>query len=261
MIKLRSSWLIAKSVLIEALRRREIYVIVLVASLIIAVVMTIDFFALKGLTKFYREIALMVMGVATSLTVIVLAARQLPREFEQRTIYPLLAKPISRFNFLAGKLLGVMLAAIFCYALFMLVYVCGTLYLGGKIPWALFLQHIYLQLLMLLILSTLSFWLSMIMNFDAAVTLGVIFYASASMFSTVMTTLYQFGDWLFQKLLLAGNYLIPQLSLFDLSKKAVHAQMWDLVSFKVMAMLTLYALVFSGAYYCFAMICFRRRAL
>ncbi|HEY8240633.1 MAG TPA: hypothetical protein VIH35_04260, partial [Kiritimatiellia bacterium] len=95
-------WLISKTVLIEAVRRKEIYVVVLAASLMIGLVMTLDFFSLEGLVKFYREVALSVTSVATALTVLVLATRQLPREFEHRTIYPLLAKPISRLSFLAG---------------------------------------------------------------------------------------------------------------------------------------------------------------
>ena len=106
MNSLRPIVLIAKSVLIEAVRRKEIYVIVLAASLLIGAVMTVDFFDIQGLTKFYREIALKIMGVATALTVIVLAARQLPREFENRTIYPLMARPISRMTFISGNLAG-----------------------------------------------------------------------------------------------------------------------------------------------------------
>ncbi len=85
-MNLRAIGLIAKSVLIEAVRRREVYAIVLVSSLLIAAVLAMDFFELEGLSRFYREVALKLMGVATALTTIVLSARQLPREFEQRTI-------------------------------------------------------------------------------------------------------------------------------------------------------------------------------
>lgn len=258
---LNSIWLIAKSVLIEAMRRKEIYAIVLSSCVLIGFVMSIDFFHLEGLTKFYREIALKVMGIATALTVIVLAARQLPREFENRTIYPLLAKPISRFTFLAGKLLGVMLAGCFCYALFITVFLIGTFYLKGEIPWVLLFQHIYLQTLMLLVLATLCFWFSMFLNFDAAVTIGFIFYASANAFSSVINFLYDTADPLMKVLLLIGNYGMPQLTLFDLSSKVIHAQKWDPIGWQPILILTIYALVFSICYYSFAMICFRRKPL
>ena len=111
---MRNSLLISRTVLVEAVRRKEIYAIVLISLMLIAATMTVNFFKLEGLAKFYRETGLQIMSIATALSVIVLAARQLPREFESRTIYPLLAKPVSRFQFLMGKILGVLLAAAFC---------------------------------------------------------------------------------------------------------------------------------------------------
>ncbi len=258
---MRSIWLIAKSVLIEAIRRREIYAIVLISVILIGAVMTVDFFHLEGIEKFYREVALKVMSLATALTVIVLSARQLPREFETRTIYPLMAKPISRSTFLLGKLLGVLLAASFCFAMFMLVYLCGTLYLKGTIPWVLFGQYIYLQLLMMLIISTLSFFLSMIMNLDAAITISSLLYISATTLSSLITYIYQDLEPIGQKVMLALVYLIPQLTLFDLSEKAVHASTWHPVEGAIIFQLTIYALIYSGIYFILALMSFRRRAL
>jgi ABC-type transport system involved in multi-copper enzyme maturation permease subunit len=258
---LRSIWLISKTVLIEALRRREIYVVVLVASLMIGLVMTLDFFSLSGLVKFYREVALKVTSVATALTVIVLATRQLPREFERRTIYPLLAKPVSRLAFLTGKLLGVMLAALFCLALFMGVYVVGALYLGSDIPVALFLQYVYLQLVMMLILATLGFWLSMLMNVDAAISLGVLFFAAAATIMSVVTYLYDAVGDVQKVLLFMILYGMPQLSLFDLSSKAVHAGAWGPISAHAVFLLTAYGLVYAAFYFGMAAMAFRRRPL
>ncbi|MCA9426932.1 MAG: ABC transporter permease, partial [Candidatus Omnitrophica bacterium] len=106
---MRSIWLIAKSVLIEAVRRKEIYVIVLMAVGVILMTGTVKFFGYEGMNKFYRDVSLKIMNITAALTVVVLAARQLPREFEKRTIYPLLAKPVGRSTFLAGKFLGVVL--------------------------------------------------------------------------------------------------------------------------------------------------------
>ncbi len=260
-MNLRAIGLIAKSVLIEAVRRREVYAIVLVSSLLIAAVLAMDFFELEGLSRFYREVALKLMGVATALTTIVLSARQLPREFEQRTIYPLLAKPISRTTFLAGKLLGVVLAAAFCFALFMTVYACGTLYSGGAIPWGLFSQYVYLQMLMVLVLATLGFWLSMMLNLDAAITIGILFYATASLFTSMTSYLFDYMDAAGQAILTVLVYIIPQLTVFDLTGKATHAEAWAPLSVSVILQLTAYGMAFAVAYFTFAAITFRRRAL
>ncbi len=258
---MRQTWLIARGVLLEAVRRKEIYAIVLISLLLIGGVMTVDFFQLEGISKFYREVALKVMSAATAVTTVVLAARQLPREFTNRTIYPLLAKPVSRWKFLFGKLLGVLLAAAFCFALFMAVFVGGSLYLDASIPWGLTLQFIYLQMLMMLILASLAFWLSLLFNLDAAITTGLLFYATSAVITSATSFLY---DWVsdFGRVVLSIlTFILPQLTLFDLSAKAVHSEAWSPLGVSVMAQLTVYGLVFVVIYTSLAYLSFRRRPL
>lgn len=258
---MRATWIIAWSVLLEAVRRKEIYAIVLVSTLLIGAVMTVDFFKLEGLTKFYREIALQVMSTATALATIALAARQLPREFENRTIYPLLAKPISRLTFLLGKLGGVMLAAAFSFALFMAIYVAGTIYTRGTIPVVIFFQYMYLQMVQMLVLACLSFLLSMVMNLDAAITIGVIVYLASSILTSAMTFLYPFADPFGQWVLWFLNYTVPQLSLLDLTDKAVHAGDWSPLEFPWLMAVSAYGFFFAVVYFGAAAAIFRRRAL
>ncbi len=254
-------WLIAKGVLIEAVRRREIYAVVMVSVLLIGAVLTVDFFDLEGIEKFYREVALKVMSFATAATAIVLAARQLPREFETRTIYPMMARPVSRLQFLLGKLLGVLLATLFCLTIFMTVYAAGTIYLKHDIPWQLFTQYIYLQLLMMAIVATMSFWLSMILNLDAAITISAIFYLAASVLSSLVTYIFPDLNAIGKYLLTGFVYIVPQLQIFDLSAKAVHGNDWPPLKFDTIGMLTAYAFVYSGLFIGFSLFSFRRRAL
>ena len=256
-----SVWQVARTVLIEAVRRKEIYAIVLVASLLIGVVMTMDFFNLDGLTKFYREFALKVMSAATAVTVIVLAARQLPREFEHRTIYTLLARPITRAQFLLGKLLGVWLAAGFCFGLFMVVYLLGMWHLDGAVSVGLFLQYLYLQMVMMLLLATLGFLLSMLSNVDAAITFGVLLYILGSSLASMMGLLYEYATAPAQKALVGLTWIIPQVMLFDLSEKTVHAEVWDPLSVGTLAGLTVYGLIFAGLYFLGTVALLRRKAL
>lgn len=257
----RNISLIAKSILLEAVRRKEVYVVVFLACLIIGLVMTMDFFQISGITKFYREVALKVMSLSTGLMVALLSARQLPREFKNRTIYPLLAKPISRNTFLLGKLFGVMAAAVFCFALFMAVYLVGSWYLGGEVPWVLFLQYIYLQMLMMAVLATLSFLLSMTMTLSAATTVVVLLFILSSTVTSATTFVYYTLDQAGQWVILFLTYLIPQFALFDLSAKAVHSQQWDPLSLKVLISLTVYAGIYCGVFFLGSSLLFKRRAL
>ncbi len=56
-----------------------------------------------------KDIALGAMSLFISLLAVIATARLLPQDIEDRTAYTVLAKPVSRFEYLAGKLLGVLL--------------------------------------------------------------------------------------------------------------------------------------------------------
>lgn len=253
--------ILAKSVLVEAVRRKEIYVIILLCCALIGVVMTLDFFGLDGLVKFYRQVALQLMGISTALAVVLLATRQLPREFEFRTIYPLLARPIGRLTFLLGKGLGVCAAAAFCFGLFMILYVAGILSLGGELGWGLFLQHFYLQMLLMMILTSMCFMLSLLLNYDAALVIGLLLYSASGIISSTSIFLFDLTTDLGQFLLLVLNYALPQLVLFDLSEKLIHGELWGPVSPAAMAALTAYALAFTAVFTTVSHRLFRRRPL
>ncbi len=264
---MRCAMVIAKSVLLEAVRRKEVYVIIILCCALIGVVMSLDFFGLHGLVKFYREVALQLMGISCALAVILLATRQLPREFEIKTIYPLLARPVGRLTFLLGKGLGVCAAAAFCLALFMLIYVAGILSLGGDLAWGLFLQHIYLQMLQMALLTAVCFMLSLLINYDAAMVIGFLFYSASGILSSASLVLYDLTNNAGRALLWLANYALPQLVLFDLSKKVIHyepalrAELWRPLSFGIMAALTFYALCHTLLYGGVSYYLFRRRAL
>jgi len=56
-----------------------------------------------------KDISLGAISIFISLLAIIVTARLIPQEIEERTIYPILAKPVSRFEYLIGKLAGVLL--------------------------------------------------------------------------------------------------------------------------------------------------------
>jgi ABC-type Na+ efflux pump permease subunit len=55
-----------------------------------------------------KDVALGAMSIFTSLLAIVAAARLIPQDIEDRTVYTILAKPVPRFEYVIGKLAGVL---------------------------------------------------------------------------------------------------------------------------------------------------------
>jgi ABC-type Na+ efflux pump permease subunit len=75
-----------------------------------------------------KDISLGAMSVFTSLIAILATANFLPKDMEDRTIYTLLAKPVPRYRYLLGKLLGI-IALLACATLLMSALFLATLWL------------------------------------------------------------------------------------------------------------------------------------
>jgi ABC-type transport system involved in multi-copper enzyme maturation permease subunit len=256
---MRKVWLIAKTILIEAVRRRDIYVVALISAALILFVGTFRFFGVSGLHKFFREVALTVMNWATMIIVILLAARQLPREFETRQIYPLLAKPISRLHFLAGKLLGTLLAAAIAYAVFMLAFFIGQWQVGVPLKWGTFLQMIYLRFMALAIIGSLTLMFSTLMTHSATVTVAFLFFVFSEQITAFLRIYYLDAGDVVQRLLIVLNYVIPQLALADLTTKVVHD--WDPVPAWVLGFWTIDAAIFVAVFFAISFLRFRKREI
>ena len=59
--------------------------------------------------KILKDVSLGAMSIFSSLLAIAATAQLIPRDLEERTIYTILAKPVPRYEYLIGKLAGVLL--------------------------------------------------------------------------------------------------------------------------------------------------------
>lgn len=75
-----------------------------------------------------KDFCLGAMSIFTTLLAILATANFLPKDSEDRTIYTLLAKPVPRYAYLLGKLLG-MIALLFLFVVLMSVVFCALLWL------------------------------------------------------------------------------------------------------------------------------------
>lgn len=102
---------------LELVRRKDFYVLLMLMALFIGGVLV---FRVAGIDAPATGTMLMNLGLtlawfAAHLMTLLLAARQLPAEIEQRTIYPLLARPLSRGAALAGYWMSCALCGAVCW--------------------------------------------------------------------------------------------------------------------------------------------------
>jgi hypothetical protein len=92
----------------ELTRLKVFYVLLIFALLLIGSSVFMARFSFQQEFQILKDIALGAMSIFTSLLAIVATARLIPQDIEERTVYTILAKPLPRFEYLLGKLFGVL---------------------------------------------------------------------------------------------------------------------------------------------------------
>jgi Cu-processing system permease protein len=97
---------IAGAVFSDALRRRVIYAIGLFALALAFGVPSLPNYGLGVAAALYREVVLALTFAGAFVLTLVLASNRIPSEVEHRTVYNVLARPVSRWEYVVGTWLG-----------------------------------------------------------------------------------------------------------------------------------------------------------
>jgi ABC-type Na+ efflux pump permease subunit len=125
MKSLQGTWAIGRNTFTELVRMKVFYFLLIFALLIIGNSAFVSKFSFQEQFQMLKDISLGAMSVFSSLLAILATANFLPKDMEDRTIYTILAKPVPRFSYLLGKLIGILLllalAILLMTGLFLLV--------------------------------------------------------------------------------------------------------------------------------------------
>ncbi|MFZ4775352.1 MAG: ABC transporter permease [Terrimicrobiaceae bacterium] len=109
MKSLQGTWAIGWNTFIELVRMKVFYFLLIFALLIIGNSAFVAKFSFQEQFQMLKDISLGAMSVFSSILAILATANFLPKDIEDRTIYTILAKPVPRFSYLLGKLIGIFL--------------------------------------------------------------------------------------------------------------------------------------------------------
>ena len=87
---------LATVVVKELYRRKDFYVLFVLTALVTLVMGSANLFNDDKIVRYLKELCLLLIWVSGLVIAISTAARQIPAERESRTIFPLLAKPVTR---------------------------------------------------------------------------------------------------------------------------------------------------------------------
>ena len=114
---------ITSNTLTELTRQKVFYVLLIFALILIGSSVFMARFSFQQEFQILKDVSLGAMSIFSSLLAIVATARLIPQDIEDRTVYTILAKPVPRFEYLLGKLFGVLLLLAISVALMSALFV------------------------------------------------------------------------------------------------------------------------------------------
>jgi hypothetical protein len=99
---------IATNTLTELTRLKVFYVLLVFALLLIGSSIFMAQFSFQQEFQILKDVSLGAISLFTSLLAIVATARLLPQDVDDRIVYTVLAKPVPRFEYIVGKIAGVL---------------------------------------------------------------------------------------------------------------------------------------------------------
>jgi len=252
---------IAGVVIKELYRRKDFYVLFVMTALITILLGLMRFFDNADIVRFLKEICLLLIWISTIVIAITTAARQIPAERESRTIFPLLAKPVSRWEVVAGKFAGCWLACCLALLVFYVFFGLITASREHEMPGAVFLQAIIMHAVFLAVVVALSLLGSVVFTAQSSnaticfiIVLGILFIGGQ--LDKVASRMSGFGA----AVVYAVHFAIPHLEwYFDYRVHVV--QDLPQVGWEYIGGAALYGGLYAGLVLGLTWLVFRRKAL
>ena len=121
----------------EAIRNKVLYSIFLFACLLTGVSAAFGSASIGDTSTFVKDFSLLSISLFGVVTTVVLGVNLLSKELGRRTIYNMLSKPVARWQFLAGKFLGLLATVIIMMVIMVAALLTLLRYLDGRFDWEL----------------------------------------------------------------------------------------------------------------------------
>lgn len=253
-------WALATIVIKELYRRKDFYVLFVLTAIVTLAALSVNFFNDTKIIRYVKDICLLLIWLSTLVIAVVTTARQIPAEKENRTIFPLLAKPVSRGQVVVGKFLGCWLASGLALLVFYVFFIIVTSLRDPHLHLGAYAQAMILHWMMLAVVIALTLLGSVIFSaVSANATICLIAVFGILFIGEHLAKLGARQDEPVRSLAYAAFYCLPHIELFDVRNQIVNNQ--PLPGVGDCALASLYAAAYAGALLYGAWLVFRRKSL
>ncbi|MDP8299829.1 MAG: ABC transporter permease subunit [Candidatus Tantalella remota] len=242
---MRAVWAIACGMIKELIRKKDFYVLLIFMLILLGFLSYQNFFDIGGVSRYVRDLGYSLVMFFSFITAVTFTAKQLPSEIAARTIYPLLAKPLSRQTIIMGKFFGGVLVSGLSFTIFYAIFT-GFYMTGGEGKSLVLLAQGYLfGLLFLCLVTALVMFFSNFLTMSANIVLSFLLYISIGGLADSLREIALFSKGIISVLYGAIYYFLPHLEFFDLRTRITHA--WDPLPLWVVFSLSGYTVIYCCA--------------
>ena len=250
---------LSKLVFIEIFRKKDFYVAGILILAVLFYASQMSFYDVDSIGRYLREIGLGLIFLFSVVLTVPLAARQYPSERDSRTLLVLMAKPVSRLQFVLGKFAGSACAGIACFLAFYGLFLALVYLRGEPLPGMAAAQTAYLFCLNLVLVAAMAAAFSYYLTFAANVTLTLVLYLLISIYGAGLAESAEGLFWLSRLIAKAVYFGMPHFEFFDMRQRLIHD--WGAISPGLLLFLTAYAAVYSGVFVGLGWLRFRKQPL
>ena len=256
---------IAMNTFREAIRDKILYVLAFFGVLMIFVSRAIGWVSFGGESKIMTDIGLSAIWIFSGMISIFIGTGMIYKEIDKRTIYTILAKPAKRWQFIAGKYLGLLLTTFVNIVALSVTFMIYLWICGAPVTLAL-VQAIFLTFIEMMVVTAVAiFFSSASTPILSAIFTTIIFFAGqlTKWIVDLGVAMKSVAPWA-EKAIYAAYLFLPNLHNFNIRNKAVLAAQDNLklaIPIDEMWSSTIYGVSYTLALLLLAHLAFSRRNL
>jgi len=248
---------IAHTVWLGMVRRKDVYVLLILLGTLLFTLVSLDTFGLGGAVRYVKDLGLLMSWLFSWILAVNLSSRELPTEETNGTIFQLLAKPITRAELISGKWLGTWTVTSASTMVFYFLVIAVVKARGGTFePISLF-QSFVLHCTALSVICAIAMFFSTQMNYDAAATISFVVTGAAFLVVPRVPEFMAREHGLSANALLLLYSLLPHFEVFDMRKRLVHD--FGPANWKIFLTVVCYGLVLSMLFLLLAWLAYRNK--
>nr|BDT26665.1 ABC transporter permease [Bacteriovorax sp. HI3] len=255
---MNSVFTVTKFTFLEVYRSKLMMSLVFLAMGLLLVTYVASEFAYGAPAKVALDVGLGIMAISNLIIAVFIGSTLLSKEIDQRTLYMILSRPISRASFLIGKILGLSTVLLLNSFLLGVLSLGLYVYYGGESLSSLFVWALYFSFLEAFIVLAFAVLFSLITNSTLSVIYTICIFIVGHALNETSKIFFVKISPFFKALLDIGTFFIPNFYRLNLKDFLIYKQS---ISLEYLLNTQLYIAFYLLALFATIIVIFKKRNL